>query len=99
MIIEGWMVCNFFTAFLIVLMLVFQRRGSRVKTGRMFTYILVCTLVLVLADTFSRIGENRGGSFVMGTGYHLNPVEDLPHCFTVTGIENGKLVGNEIIPL
>lgn len=35
--------------------------------------------------------ENRGGSFVMGTGYHLNPAEDLPHCFTVTGIEDGSI--------
>ena len=39
---------------------------------------------------FSEI-KNRGGSFVMGTGYHLNPLEDLPHCLTVTGIEDGKV--------
>ena len=39
---------------------------------------------------FSEI-ENRGGSFVMGTGYHLNPLEDLPHCLTVTQIKDGKV--------
>ena len=39
---------------------------------------------------FSEI-ENRGGSFVMGTGYHLNPLEDLPHCLTVAGIEENKV--------
>lgn len=30
--------------------------------------------------------QNREGSFVMGTGYHLNPFEDLPHCFAVTEV-------------
>ncbi len=39
---------------------------------------------------FSEINE-RGGSFVAGTGYHLSPFEDLPHCYTVTNIENGKI--------
>ncbi|MBQ7658737.1 MAG: GGDEF domain-containing protein [Butyrivibrio sp.] len=31
----------------------------------MFTYILICTLVLVVADTFARIGENRGGTYII----------------------------------
>lgn len=35
--------------------------------------------------------ENRGGSFVAGTGYHLNPMEDLPHCYSVTNIQNDKV--------
>ena len=65
MTIEGWQVNNFFTAFIIVMILAFQRRGTRVKTGRMFTYMLICTLVLVVADTFARIGENRGGSYII----------------------------------
>lgn len=65
MVIEGWQVNNFFTLFLIILMLLFHRRSTRVKTGRMFTYILICTLVLVVADTFARIGENRGGTYII----------------------------------
>jgi diguanylate cyclase (GGDEF)-like protein len=65
MIIEGWQVNNFLTLFILVLILVFQKRGSRVKTARMFTYVIICTIVLVVADTFARIGENRGGSFIL----------------------------------
>ena len=59
------MVNNFFTLFILVMILAFQKRGTRVKTGRMFTYIIICTMVLVVADTFSRIGENRGGSYII----------------------------------
>ena len=65
MIIEGWQVNNFLTLFILVMILAFQRRGSRVKTSRMFTYIIITTIVLVVADTFARIGENRGGSFIL----------------------------------
>lgn len=36
---------------------------------------------------FSEI-EQRGGSFVAGTGYHLNPLEDLPHCYAITNVED-----------
>ena len=65
MAIEGWQVNNFFTVFILVMILAFQRRGSRIKTGRMFSYVIICTLVLVVADTFARIGENRGGSYII----------------------------------
>ena len=65
MVIEGWQVNNFFTVFILVMILAFQRRGTRVKTGRMYTYMIICTMVLVIADTFARIGENRGGSFII----------------------------------
>ena len=65
MVIEGWQVSNFFTLLLIVIILLFHRRSTRVKTGRMFTYILICTFVLVVADTFARIGENRGGTYII----------------------------------
>ena len=65
MAIEGWQVNNFFTVFILVMILVFVKRGTRVKTGRMFVYIIICLLVLVIADSFARIGENRGGSFII----------------------------------
>ena len=65
MIIEGWQVNNFLTLFILVMILVFQKRGSRVKTSRMFTYVIITTIVLVVADTFARIGENRGGSYIL----------------------------------
>ncbi|WP_026519523.1 GGDEF domain-containing protein [Butyrivibrio sp. FCS006] len=65
MIIEGWQVNNFLTLFILVMILAFQRRGSRVKTSRMFTYVIITTIVLVVADTFARIGENRGGSYIL----------------------------------
>jgi diguanylate cyclase (GGDEF)-like protein len=65
MVIEGWQVNNFFTVFILVMILAFQRRGTRVKTGKMYTYMIICTMVLVIADTFARIGENRGGSFII----------------------------------
>ncbi len=65
MVIEGWQVNNFFTVFILVMILAFQRRGTTVKTGKMYTYMIICTMVLVIADTFARIGENRGGSFII----------------------------------
>ncbi len=37
---------------------------------------------------FSEISQ-REGSFVIGTGFSLNPLKDLPHCYTVTSIRNG----------
>ncbi|MBO6088249.1 hypothetical protein J6P92_07910 [bacterium] len=33
--------------------------------------------------------KDRKGSFVMGTGYHFNPFEDLPHCYAVRSTDNG----------
>ena len=35
--------------------------------------------------------QNRENSFVMGTGYHLNPFEDLPHCLTVTEVSANNI--------
>ena len=63
--IEGWQVSNFLTVFILVLLYIFSRRGSRVKTGRMFNNILLTALALTVADTLARIGENRGGSFIL----------------------------------
>ena len=39
---------------------------------------------------FSEIAD-REGCFVMGTGYHLNPLEDLPHCLTITEVGENKV--------
>ena len=38
---------------------------------------------------FSELERRKSGSFVMGTGYHLSPFEDLPHCYTVTDVKDG----------
>lgn len=35
--------------------------------------------------------KTRDCSFVMGTGYHLNPLEDLPHCYTFTNADSGMV--------
>lgn len=44
-----------------------------------------------IADRMFKEMHDRQGAFVMGTGYHLNPFEDLPHCYTVTYSDKWKV--------
>ena len=54
---ESWVILNFFTSFLLILLLIFQNQISRLQKGRKYSAILVCTLVLLLSETIGRIGE------------------------------------------
>ncbi len=55
--LDGWVVLNFNTSFLLILLLVFQVRTSRMAAGRKYSAILVLTLVLMLSESIGRIGE------------------------------------------
>ncbi|SES95439.1 diguanylate cyclase (GGDEF) domain-containing protein [Pseudobutyrivibrio sp. C4] len=54
---ESWVILNFFTSFLLILLLIFQNQISRLQKGRKYSAILVCTLILLLSETIGRIGE------------------------------------------
>ena len=59
---EGWVILNSFTLLvLIVLLIMFSKRGIKLKMGRMYTNILDCSMTLILADSVARIGDGRGG--------------------------------------
>ena len=55
--VESWVILNFFTSFLLILLLIFQNQISRLQKGRKYSAILVCTLILLLSETIGRIGE------------------------------------------
>ncbi len=59
---EGWVILNSFTLLvLIVLLIMFSKRGIKLKMGRMYTNILICSIALILADSIARIGDGQGG--------------------------------------
>ena len=55
--VESWVVLNFFTSFLLVLLLIFQKQISMLQKGRKYSAILICTLVLLISESIGRIGE------------------------------------------
>ena len=81
--VESWSVLNFFTSLILILLLMFPSRASRIKMGRMYTNILTCTLVLNLSEVVGRIGEVNGGKllFLAKVGYLsmflLDPIDIL----------------------
>ena len=54
---RSWIVLNFMVTFMLILLLIFRSRSSRLKMGKPYSKILVCTLVLVMMDTIARVGE------------------------------------------
>lgn len=81
--VEGWIILNFFTTFLLVLLLIFQSATSRLQQGRKYSLILICTLVLLLSETLGHIGESYPDKYIMlaRIGYFmiflLDPVDIL----------------------
>lgn len=64
-ILEGWLVLNFYTAFLITLLLVFQSKGSKMIRGRKYSAILVLTLVLLASESLGRVGEANPDKYLI----------------------------------
>ncbi len=81
--VPGWIILNFFTAFLLVLLLVFQNKTSRLQTGKKYSAILIGTLILLIAETIGRIGETYPENYLIlaKVGYYviflLDPVDIL----------------------
>ena len=63
--IEGWIVQNFYASFMLIMLLIFQTRTTKLKTGRMYSNILICTLVLILSETIGRFFEIQGGKYLI----------------------------------
>ncbi len=81
--VEGWVTLNFFTSILLILLLIFQNKSSRLQKGRNYSAILKCTLVLLLSESIGRIGEQYPDKylFLAQIGYLviflLDPVDIL----------------------
>ena len=81
--IPSWVVLNFFTSFLLILLLMFQNKTSRLQKGRKYSAILTCTLILLISETIGRVGENNPDNllFLARIGYFLifilDPVDIL----------------------
>ena len=81
--VPGWVILNFFTSFLLILLLIFQNKTSRLQKGRKYSAILICTLVLLFSESIGRVGENNPDSllFLARIGYFiifiLDPVDIL----------------------
>ncbi|MBO6127527.1 MAG: GGDEF domain-containing protein [Pseudobutyrivibrio sp.] len=81
--VESWVILNFFTSFLLILLLIFQSATSRLQKGRKYSAILICTLVLLASESLGRIGEMYPDHhlFLAQIGYFLifllDPVDIL----------------------
>ncbi|MBR1623752.1 MAG: diguanylate cyclase [Pseudobutyrivibrio sp.] len=81
--VESWVILNFFTSILLVLLLVFQNKTSRLQKGRKYSAILICTLILLFSESIGRIGEMYPVNylFLARVGYFLifllDPVDIL----------------------
>ncbi|SDI18837.1 diguanylate cyclase (GGDEF) domain-containing protein [Pseudobutyrivibrio sp. 49] len=81
--VPGWVILNFFTSFLLILLLIFQNKTSRLQKGKSYSAILICTLVLLFSESIGRVGENNPDSLLIlaRVGYFiifiLDPVDIL----------------------
>ena len=81
--LDSWVVINFFTGLLLVLLIQFQSGTSRVQSGRKYSSLLVMTLFLLCAETIGKIGEVHAGNYIIlaKIGYFLiyllDPVDIL----------------------
>ena len=81
--VESWVILNFFTSILLVLLLIFQNKTSRLQKGRKYSAILICTLILLFSESVGRIGEMYPNDylFLARVGYFLifllDPVDIL----------------------
>ena len=81
--IPSWAVLNFFTSFLLILLLMFQNKTSRLQKGRKYSAILTCTLILLISESIGRVGELNPDNllFLARIGYFLifilDPVDIL----------------------
>ena len=81
--VPSWAILNFFTFFLLILLLIFQNNTSRLQTGRKYSAILICTLILLFSESIGRLGESHSDNllYLAYIGYYLifllDPVDIL----------------------
>ena len=71
--IPGWMILNFYTALLLVLLLIFERKTSHTTAGDRFIRIDLMTLILLASETIGHIGELHPEKYLFLTkiGYYV----------------------------
>ncbi len=71
--ISGWIILNFYTALLLVLLLIFEKKTIRTNSGIKFMQLVVMTLILLVAETIGHIGEIYPDRFLFLTkiGYYI----------------------------
>ena len=71
--IPGWIILNFYTALLLVLLLIFQRKTIHTKTGDRFISLDIMTLLLLLSETVGHIGELHPEKYLVlaKVGYYM----------------------------
>ena len=81
--IQGWVILNFYSALLLVLLVIFESRSIRTMAGRRFIQLDCMTLLLLLSETVGHIGEANPEKYLLlcGIGYYLiyilDPVDYL----------------------
>ncbi len=81
--IPSWVILNFYTFFLLILLLIFQNSTSRLQKGRKYSAILICTLILLFSESIGRLGESHSDYllYLAYIGYYLifllDPVDIL----------------------
>ncbi|MCR5671921.1 MAG: GGDEF domain-containing protein [Butyrivibrio sp.] len=71
--IQGWIILNFYTALLLVLLLIFESKNSHTLSGDRFRQLDVMTLVLLVAETIGHLGEMYPDQLLVLTkiGYYV----------------------------
>lgn len=83
MAIQGWVILNFYTALLLILLLIFATKNVKTEAGSKFNMLVAMTLILLVSETIGRIGEMYPENFfpLMEAGYFLiyllDPVDYL----------------------
>ena len=81
--IKSWVILNFYSALLLVLLVIFEYRSIRTKAGVRFMQLDCMTLLLILAETIGHIGEDHPEKYLLlcRIGYYLiyilDPVDYL----------------------
>ena len=71
--VQGWVILNFYTALLLVLLFIFETKAPRTSAGRRFNELDFMTLLLVVCETIGHIGETFPDKYLvlMKVGYYL----------------------------
>ncbi len=73
MVIPGWIILNFYTALLLILLLIFQGKAIQTNSGKKFRKLVTMTLVLLMSEAVGHIGEIYPGRllFLAKIGYYI----------------------------
>ncbi|RKM62045.1 GGDEF domain-containing protein [Butyrivibrio sp. CB08] len=99
--IPGWIILNFYTALLLVLLLIFERKTIHTEAGDRFISLDVMTLVLLASETIGHIGEIYPEKYLILTkiGYYvIYALDPADYLFAILYIncwlgDNGRTKG------